>query len=96
MSTLCAKILILAAGTLLAQVTKIFTPDTIINLRNPEIENIAIEPEGAQRMRNVLTDRLKILEDALDTIHDMANNKRGKLGWASTGVAPKHSDLTQH
>jgi ubiquitin len=64
-------------GGLLRKLPEIFTPDTVIQLRNPAIEGIAMESEKSQTLRTALTSRMNALEDMLDTLYDLDKDKRG-------------------
>ena len=75
-------------GALLRQVPSLFTPDTVINLRNSAIENIALEPQEAQGMRTTLTEQLEALEDVLDTLYGLDVTKRGIKRTRGTNLIP--------
>lgn len=65
-------------GGLLRKLPEIFTPDTVIQLRNPSIEAIAMESEASQTLRASFIAKLDSLEDILEILHDLDKSKRGR------------------
>ena len=82
-------------GRLLRKLPEICTPDTVIRLRNPSIEAIAMESETSQTKRAKLTAELDALEDILDTLHELDKTKRGTKRRRSTNLIPLVSGGTQ-
>ena len=82
-------------GGLLRRPPEIFTTDTVIQLRNPHIESIAIGSEKSQNLRANLTAKTTSLEDVLDDLHDLDNNKRGTKHKSGANLIPSLSNGMQ-
>lgn len=65
-------------SVLLGKLPEIFTPDTVIQLRNPSIEGIAMESEASQTLRANPTKKSNSLEGLLDVLHDLDSNRKGR------------------
>jgi ubiquitin len=82
-------------GGLLRRLPEIFTADTVIQLRNPHIESIAMESVMSQNLRAKLTAKITSLEDILDKLHDLDNNKRGTKRKRGANLIPLLSNGMQ-
>jgi hypothetical protein len=63
-------------GGLLRRPPEIFTTGAVIQLRNPHIESIAVENVKSQNLRVNHTGKVTSLDDVLNNLHDLGNNKQ--------------------